>query len=206
MLQVTPCLESIMTGAAVVFATTLLTSTATAGKMPLESLNRFHAGLSITDSGSGVGGIMGLDSRMTRLIFVDIGGFYTPGDQQFDTTIERDTAEPTDWYTLRNGLYAAPGIRIPHRYQDGFNWDVVGRVGFAAVWIADESQHIIPDANALVYSEAAMLSGVDVLLRYDTFGVRMSGKAFAWKKYSPIARIETVSVRPQFTIEGVVQF
>lgn len=195
-----------MTVAAVALATTLLSSTATAGKMPLDSLNRVHAGLAITDNGSGLGGIVGLDSRLTRLIFVDIGGFYTPGDQQFDANLDGETSEPSEWYTLRNGLYAAPGLRIPHRYQDGFNWDVVGRLGFAALWISDESQHIIPQSAALVYSEAALLAGADVLLRYDAWGVRMSGKAFAWNKYSPVAGIETTTIRPQFTIEGVYQF
>lgn len=195
-----------MTVAAVALATTLLSSTATAGRMPLESLNRVHAGLAITDNGSGLGGVMGLDSRLTRLIFVDIGGFYTPGEQLYDPSIDPETSEPKEWYTLRNGLYAAPGLRIPHRYQDGFNWDVIGRMGFAAVWVSDESQHIIPQETALVYSEAALLAGADVLLRYDEWGVRMSGKAFAWNKYSPVARMESSTIRPQFTIEGVYQF
>jgi len=195
-----------MTVAAVALATTLLSSTATAGKMPLDSLNRVHAGLAITDNGSGLGGVVGLDSRLTRMIFVDLGGFYTPGDQQYDAGIDPETSAPKDWYTMRNGLYAAPGMRIPHRYQDGFNWDVVGRLGFAALWIADESQRIIPQTEALVYSEAALLAGADVLLRMDDFGVRMSGKAYGWNSYSPVARIETNVLRPQFTIEGVYQF
>jgi hypothetical protein len=195
-----------MTVTAVALFASLLSSTATAGRAPLESLNRVHAGLSITDNGSGVGGIAGLDSRLTRLIFVDIGGFVTPGNPSWDPSIDPDTSEPADWYTLRNGLYAAPGLRIPHRYQDGFNWDVVGRLGFAAVWVSDASQRIIPQEAALLYSEAALLGGADVLLRYDDVGLRLSGKAFAWNKYSPVARIESVTVRPQFTIEGVYQF
>ncbi len=195
-----------MSVAAVALATMLFSSTATAGRMPLDSLNRIHAGLAVTDNGSGLGGVIGLDSRLTRLIFVDLGGFYTPGDQQFDADIDPEVGSPSDWYTLRNGLYAAPGLRIPHRYQDGFNWDLIGRAGFAALWIADESQRIIPQTEALVYSEASLLLGADVLLRFDEWGVRMSGKAYGWHAYSPVAKIETNTVRPQFTIEGVYQF
>ena len=174
--------------------------------MPLESLNRVHAGLAITDNGSGIGGVLGMDSRLTRLVFVDLGGFYTPGDQQFDPGADPETQEPSEWYTLRNGLYAAPGIRIPHRYQEGFNWDVIGRAGFAALWIADESQRIIPQQDALLYSEAALLLGADVVFRFDKVGVRMSGKAYGWHTYSPVKQAESNTVRPQFTLEGVYQF
>ena len=195
-----------MTVTTVALAAALLGSTAHAGRMPLPSLNRLHGGLSITDSGSGLGGVVGMDSRLTRLIFVDLGGFYTPGNQQFDPGIDPEKEDPSQWYTLRNGLYAAPGLRIPHRYQDGFNWDVIGRAGFAALWIADESQRIIPEDDALVYSEAGALLGVDVLLRLDTIGVRMSGKAYGWHAYSPIKNAESNTIRPQFAIEGVYQF
>ncbi|HCH66062.1 MAG: hypothetical protein CL927_06545 [Deltaproteobacteria bacterium] len=195
-----------MTVSTVAFAAALLGSTANAGRMPLASLNRLHGGLAITDSASGLGGIVGMDSRLTRLVFVDLGGFFTPGDQKYDSSINPETQDPSEWYTLRSGLYAAPGLRIPHRYQDGFNWDVVGRAGFAALWIADESQRIIPDDEALVYSEAGLLLGADVLLRFDEIGVRMSGKAYGWHAYSPVKQAESNTIRPQFTIEGVYQF
>lgn len=195
-----------MTVSTIALAATLFGATAQAGRMPLDSLNRIHGGLAITDSGSGLGGVLGMDSRLTRLVFVDLGGFYTPGDQQFDADIDPETQDPSEWYTLRNGLYAAPGMRIPHRYQDGFNWDLIGRLGFAALWIADESQRIIPEDEALVYSEAAVLVGADVLLRFDAIGVRMSGKAYGWHAYSPVKQAESNTIRPQFTIEGVYQF
>ena len=195
-----------MTIAAVALAATLFSSTATAGRMPLESLNRVHGGLAITDNASGIGGVLGMDSRLTRLVFVDLGGFLTPGDQQFDASIDPETQDPKEWYTLRNGLYAAPGMRIPHRYKDGFNWDLIGRAGFAALWIADESQRIIPNTDALVYSEAALLVGADVLFRFDEVGIRLSGKAYGWQAYSPVKQTETSTIRPQFTVEGVYQF
>ena len=174
--------------------------------MPLESLNRLHGGLALTDNITGLGGVVGLDSRLTRLVFVDLGGFFTPGNQQFDPSVNPEQQEPKEWYTLRNGLYAAPGMRIPHRYKDGFNWDLIGRAGFAALWIADESQRIIPNDEALVYSEAALLLGADVLFRFDEIGVRLSGKAYGWQAYSPVKQAESSTIRPQFTLEGVYQF
>jgi hypothetical protein len=195
-----------MTITAVALAATFFSSTATAGRMPLESLNRIHGGLAITDNISGVGGVLGLDSRLTRLVFVDLGGFYTPGDQKYDPDTNPQEQDPQEWYTLRNGLYAAPGMRIPHRYKEGFNWDLIGRAGFAALWIADESQRIIPDTEALVYSEAAFLLGADVLVRFDELGIRLSGKAYGWQVYSPVKQDETGTIRPQFTVEGVYQF
>lgn len=195
-----------MTVAAVALATTLFSTTATAGRMPLDSLTRVHGGVAITDNGTGFGGTLGMDSRLTRLVFVDIGGFYTPGGEQYDPEIDPAKEDPSDWYTMRNGLYAAPGLRIPHRYQDGFNWDVVGRLGFAALWITDTSQRIIPESDALVFSEAALLAGADVLLRFDEIGVRLSGKAYGWRVYSAVANIENTTLRPQFAIEGVYQF
>lgn len=195
-----------MTITAVALAATLFSTTANAGRMPLESLNRIHGGLAITDNLTGVGGIVGMDSRLTRLVFVDLGGFFTPGNQQFDPRVDPEKQEAQEWYTLRNGLYAAPGMRIPHRYKDGFNWDLIGRAGFAALWVADESQRIIPNDEALVYSEASLLLGADVLFRFDDVGVRLSGKAYGWQAYSPVKQDESSTIRPQFTLEGVYQF
>jgi len=191
---------------AAALAATLASSPATAGRMPLDAQNRVHGGLSFTDSMSGIGGTLGMDSRLTRLIFVDLGAFYTGGMPEYNADVDLDNETPDDWYTLKHGLYAAPGLRIPHRYQDGINWDVVGRLGFAALWITDESQAIIPRTEALLYSEPALMSGVDVLVRYDKVGVRLSGKAFGWRTFSPVSNTESGFVRPQFSLEGVYQF
>lgn len=188
------------------FAATLLSTPATAGRMPMDSLNRVHAGVAVSDNATGLGAVGGMDSRLTRLIFVDIGGFWSGGAQSYDSEIDPDTQEPGDWYTMRHGLYAAPGLRIPHRYSDGLNWDVIGRAGFAALWISDVSQRRIPGEDALMYSEPALLLGADVLLRYDKVGVRMAAKGYGWRTYSPVANVESGVVRPQFTLEGVVQF
>lgn len=195
-----------MIAMATALAATLASSPATAGRMPLDAQNRIHAGLSITDNTSGIGGTLGMDSRLTRLIFVDLGAFYTGGVDDYNPNVDVKVEGPTDWYTVKHGLYAAPGLRIPHRYQEGINWDVVGRMGFAALWIADESQAIIPRTEALVYSEPALLSGVDVLLRYEQMGMRLSGKAYGWRTFSPVSNSESGFVRGQFSVEGVYQF
>ena len=194
----------IVTAAAL--AATLASAPAIAGRMPLDAQNRIHGGLSVTDSMTGIGGTLGMDSRLTRLIYVDLGVFYSGGIVDYNPDIDVDAENPTDWYTLKHGIYAAPGLRIPHRYQDGFNWDVVGRAGFAALWIADESQAIIPSTVALVYSEPSLLTGLDVLVRYEKVGVRMSAKAFGWRTFSPISNSESGFLRSQYAVEGVYQF
>lgn len=195
-----------MIATAAALAATLASSPATAGRMPLDAQNRVHGGLSLTDGLSGIGGTLGMDSRLTRLIFVDVGGFYSGGVPDYDPDVDLGSESPADWYTLKHGLYAAPGLRIPHRYQDGLNWDVVGRAGFAALWIADESQAIIPSTEALIYSEPSLLTGVDVLVRYEKIGLRLSGKAFGWRTFSPISNSESGFVRSQLAVEGVYQF
>ncbi len=191
---------------ALVISTSFLTTPAHAGRMPLDAQNRLHAGVSLTDTTLGAGGVFGMDSRLTRLVFVDIGVFYTPGNESYDPNIDARNDDPRDWYTLRHGIYAAPGLRIPHRYSDGINWDVVGRAGFAAVWVSDVSQSLIPADKAFVYSEPSLLVGADALIRWDHVGLRVSGKAYGWTTVSPVARTEVNVVRPQFTVEGVYQF
>lgn len=177
---------------------------AEARRMSLDPLNRMHAGLSVSDQFSGIGGTIGLDSRLTRLAFVDVGGFFSGGEPT-NTTFDA-TTEPSTWFELRHGVYVTPGLRIPHRYKDaGVNWDLIGRAGMGAIWAHDPSQ-ATSDGGPVHISAPSAVLGADALIRWDRIGIRVGGKAFGWRSYQPTVR-ETVGViRPQFAVEGVFQW
>lgn len=177
---------------------------AEARRMSLDPLNRIHAGFSMADNFTAMGGTLGFDSRLTRLAFVDIGGFFS-GTEVAQETVDLGS-DPKSWFELRHGIYVTPGLRVPHRYQDeGFNWDIIGRAGMGAIWAHDPSQ-TTEDGRMVHISEPAMVAGADALLRWNKIGLRFSGKAFGWRSYQPVADDTVGVVRPQFAVEGVFQW
>lgn len=174
-----------------------ISSSAWAWVMPLDPQNRVHTGLSLTDSALAPGVIVGLDSRMTRLIFVDVGGFGTLTEP---IDIDPDGVEPAELITLRHGLTVTPGLRIPHRYGEGWNWDLTLRGGFGAVWATDAS-----DDNS-TQVDPALLTGADLLLRKGALGVRTTGRVFGFKPFTKDNREEIPMIRPQFAVEFVYQW
>ena len=182
-----------------------LSGPASAAKMPMEPQNRAHLGVSLLDGSSAYGLSGGLDSRLTRFVYVDVGGFMTA----FSPELSAPSAEETvtsDWVRMRHSLWAAPGVRIPHRYGEGINWDVFFRAGFGVVW----SEDLSADSDWL--ANAAGLGGIDLLLRKDRVGLRASGKVFGYRPYPAVAYRESwtadeLSVfSPQLAIEGVYQW
>ncbi|MFM2244889.1 MAG: hypothetical protein RL071_963 [Pseudomonadota bacterium] len=190
--------------AAALIAGVLAAPAAWAGRPPMDPLNRLHAGLSVADGTENVGFQVGFDSRLTRVVHVDAGMFLSV-DEAVQDKVDPLVDDPKDFYSLRHGVFVAPGARIPHRYGDGFNWDLIGRGGFAVIWAADSSQQDQNDQMVTV-SEPALLLGADLLLRYDRVGLNLSGKAFGFHTYAPAARVETGAVRPQVAAELVFQF
>lgn len=179
-------------------------SAALAGRVPMDPLNRIHVGFSAADGATNMGVMAGLDSRLTRLIHVD-AGLFVSADPAEKLSINPRTADPKTFYSLRHGVYVTPGLRVPHRYGDGFNWDFIGRGGFGVIWAADSSQEQ-QSADVLTVSEAALCVGADLLLRYDKVGVRFSGKGFGFQTYAPAARQQVAVIRPQVGVELMYQF
>ena len=171
---------------------------ASAWIMPLDPQNRLHGGLSLTDSNLAQGFTIGLDSRMTRLVFVDVGGF---GSISPTPEVDADEIEdPTDLVTLRHGLTVTPGVRIPHRYGEGFNWDLTFRGGFGAIWAEDAS------STGPLQVDPALLTGADLLLRHGPLGLRASGRVFGFKTFTKKTKNETPVARPQYAVELVYQW
>ncbi len=173
----------------------LLGAPAMARGPALEPLNRVHAGLSMTEA-PGVG--MGFDSRMTNLIYIDLGAFMSTGDAVAETTVpDKDGANT---WLLRHGLYLAPGLRLPHKQAEKVQWDLFFRGGFSGVWAADAAS----DYDSV--SNLGLFGGSEVLVKTGSVGLRLSGKVFYFKPYSKYRQVEVAVVRPQYGAEAVYQF
>lgn len=179
-----------------------MSSPSLAARMALEPQNRMHAGVSMVDLDA-FGVSAGLDSRLTRFVSIDVGGFVslspsTPKDPDGDTIAEV--------ISTRHGLWVAPGVRIPHQYGDGLIWDVFVRGGFGALWAQDFS-----DIDTFVTNPGGLV-GLDLLLRKDQVGVRISDKVFAYRAMPKVAILESWPVQDrgilsnQLAVEFVYQW
>lgn len=173
--------------------------------MPLDPQTRLHMGLSLNNGVESKGITGGMDSRLSRFISIDVSGFIS-ASETFTLTPDESDSTVSDWVTLRHGLYAAPGIRVPHRYGEGLVWDLFFRVGFGSVWSQDASN----EYDWLF--DAALLGGVDALVRQGPIGVRVAAKGFFYKTYPNIAWTknwsgsELLVMSPQVTVEALYQF
>lgn len=173
---------------------------AEARRVPLDPQNRLHVGLSIADFGTmGIGG--GLDSRLTRVISVDAGGYLSPGAPSGDLPTSDPADDPHEWFSLRHSLYVTPGFRVPHRYKGQLTWDLYGRVGFGVVWADDAAA-----TDDVILINPAFIGGGELLLRKDSVGLRFTGKANHFRAYSTSAKDEIALTRPQWGAEVVYQW
>jgi hypothetical protein len=160
----------------------------------LDPLNRITAGMSWSDGSPGIS--FGLDSRLTQIVYVNIGAFSSLGDREYAPTEDEDS-----WLSLRSGIWAAPGFRWPHRYNaEGMNWDLIVRGGFGCVI----SEDAFGEDWWLV--DPATLAGADYLIRFDEYGIRATGKYFFYQPYLPEAKQKVPVSRPQLSIEAFYQW
>ncbi len=179
--------------------------TAHARRLALDPENRIHLGAALTDSGS-FGVIGGLDSRLTRLLYVDIGGFVSPIPLPDDIAPVSDSGR--DFIFLRHGLYVAPGLRVPHRQPASFQWDLTGRAGFGAVWSNDvhPDNTTLPNERYEIEATPALLGGVEGLIRKDAVGVKLSARGYLFRPFSQYEGADLVLVRPQYLAELIYQW
>lgn len=178
---------------------------ARAETMALDPQNRAHVGVSVIPGPSGVGIVGGLDSRLTRVVALDFGGFASPlalaeglegGDDFGETTL------------LRHGIYVTPGLRIPHPQPKNWAWEVFARGGGGVVWTANVSEDVpvTSDTRYAVEPDLAGTLGADALVRTGRFGVRASGKAWLFEVLQPSPVDTFVVVRTQFGVEALLQW
>jgi hypothetical protein len=169
----------------------------------LEPMNRLHLGASFVESPNPVGLTIGFDSRLTRLAFVDAGGFGSLGDPH-EAELEEAPA-PEDAMRLRHGIYIAPGIRVPHVQPQAFGFDLLPRGGMAAVWLADLDSDGSNGRNP--YStEVAGFVGLDLSVQKGPVGIRASYRHLFCSPYIPARRENMRMNTPMFTAEAQYQF
>lgn len=178
---------------------------AQARRLALEPENRIHLGAALTDSTS-LGVFGGLDSRLTRVVYVDVGGFVSPIPLADD--IVPATDDGRDYIFLRHGIYVGPGLRLPHRQPASFQWDVTGRLGFAAVWSNDvhPDNSTTPNERFEIEADPALLGGIEGLIRKDSVGLKLSARGYLFRPFSQFEGLDLVLLRPQYIAEFVYQW
>ena len=161
----------------------------------LQPLNRLSAGGSYADSSFGLG--MSFESRLTQIIYVNIGAFRSLSEAEYEGDELRDKIK------LRHGVWAAPGIRLPHRYKkskNAINWDLFLRTGFGCFFndLADK-----PDAFNM---EPGALVGADLLLLWRDVGIRISGKSVFQNAYVSTEDQSLLLISPLLNIDFYSQF
>lgn len=164
---------------------------------------QLHLGASFTDGLPGLGVTGGMDARLTRFVFVDIGGVVGP--IQPTAREHGEDAVGGDYFLMRHAVYFAPGLRLPHKSAESFQWDVIGRVGPAVVWNFYDG----PSVNQLEVTEvdAAGFVGVDVNLRSRAgVGGRLAAKAFGAFPHSLATNAAVFAWAPHVSAELLYQF
>ncbi|MEC7987386.1 MAG: hypothetical protein VX278_19615 [Myxococcota bacterium] len=172
------------------FFTSFFLSTASAQSFYVRPQIRVGVGGAWTDESLGIS--VSMDTRMTQIIYISVGGFRSLQEAEI-TALEDDIQS---WTKLRSGIWAAPGLRFPHRYKKGaLNWDFLLRAGFACVF-SDLAEN-----EDWTLMEPAALGGGDLIIFKDQFAMTLSGKMFAYNPYIREFREKAVIYRPQLTIE-----
>ena len=169
----------------------MLSPDAHAQAVALDSLVRVHGGVSFVRPVAVPGVMVGMDTRLTRLMAVDVVGFYSPLEP--DAWSISPDAEIENLFRLRHGVLMAPGIRIPHGQPQFLSWDLIFRGGVGAIWLADLSgmESVQDDYRSLAVPTG--LLGADLGLHPQTFGIRLAFRQFFLSPFSWEER-ETVNV------------
>lgn len=180
---------------------------ALAADVGLDPQNRLHLGVNLVEGPSPVGIAGGFDSRLTRLVSVDIGAFASPVPIAEDVELG-EVADYPGYLRLRHGVYVAPGVRIPHPQPRTVSYDFFGRVGAGVVWTANLSPDVsgFDTSNYSVLPAPAALAGADALVRVGRFGARVSGKAWMYSAVRAAPQDQYFMLRAQGSIEGLFQW
>jgi hypothetical protein len=182
-----------------------LAPTAHAAGNVMEPRVRAHAGGFVTQGPAGIGVTGGLESRLSRMIYVDLGALYNPVNITTANDLDgTTTAEP---FLLRHVLYLTPGLRIPHRQPEGFRWDVNFRVGPGVLWSAYVGDSLNPEKILdEMEADVALITGADLGVLVGKYGVRLSGRFVAARPYHKGTQLETRFYAPVGLLEGFYQF
>lgn len=172
----------------VALCTALLSDAHARRGLPTAANNRAHAGVAWTPGS--VTTMAGFDSRMTVNMSMDVGGFISFTEPTLPLQKEGTLGFDNPW-VLRHGLFVLPGLRVPHRNRADLKWDAIIKGGFGPVWLADSASRYELRINP------ALVSGIDLMLRYGVWGIRMENRVWYMKPFSKYEKVEVLTVRPQ---------
>jgi hypothetical protein len=173
--------------------------------MALDPQTRVHAGVVRTLGSDGTAVTGGFEARLTRVVAIDIGAFYSPGaiDPAF---VDGGYALPTS-AVLRHGVYLAPGVRLPHAQPRAWAWEAFVRAGGGVAWATDVNAEAVEAAGSLdPRASMAGCVGADVLARVGVFGARVSGKAWMFDTTQAFPARDFLVTRTQVGVEALVQW
>lgn len=184
----------------------LLAGEASASQTALDPQTRLHVGFSVVPSPGGVGLTAGFDSRLTRILAIDVGAFASP--MRLPDGIAPTAGTRPDFVLLRHGIHVMPGFRIPHQQPRTWAWEVFLRGGAGVAWAADLSPEaaITGDTTYAVDPKISGIGGGDLLVRFGAVGLRASGKAWMFEVLDPSPLKAYVAVRSQFGVEFLFQW
>lgn len=174
--------------------------------LAMEPLSRVTVGASWMGGPSPIGLSSAFESRITRVLSAEFGGFLSP--IPMSPGLELELTSEDDAFYLRHGLYGDLGFRIPHHQPKGFAWELQFRGGTGVVWSAHVSQDMLitDDTNYEITPSLAAMGGGDLLLRFGRFGFRVGGKAWAFGVVDQRELQTQFITRPQISLEALVQW
>lgn len=190
---------------AVVFASLLFSlPAAEATQSNLNPRVRVHGGAVVSEGPTPVGFTVGVDSRASRFIYLDIGGFMNPFNP-ITNDLDRDTLRSP--HLLQHGIYALPGIRIPHRQPKAFSWDITFRTGFGLLWTTFAGTKTNPSYGSQPSDADVMTAaGVDLGIRRGSLGIRAAGRVLIAWPHDYATQSDPFFWAPQVALEGLYQF
>lgn len=174
--------------------------------MALDPLNRVMLGATWVGGPSPVGFSGSFESRTTRILAAELGGFVTPFPME--PGLGEDAARDVDLFYLRHGIFGDLGFRIPHHQPKGFAWEFHFRLGTGVVWNAHVSNDalVTDNTNYDVAPSVAALGGGDFLIRFGHYGARVAGKAWAFNVVDQREITSEFKISPQISLEALVQW
>lgn len=176
---------------------------AVAGTMPTQ--NRLHLGVSGVEGPSPLGLTGGLDSRLTRFVYVDAGGFRAL--LPLEDGLDLPSLDPGDAFIVRHGLFLSPGVRIPHVQPKSFTYDLLIRGGVAALWLAnlDPEVSTFDESTYGSTTVASGFAGLELHAQVGHFGTRLGYRHYFAAPYYEAIMASTLLASGQVSLEAVYQ-
>jgi hypothetical protein len=177
---------------------------AEAGSSNLNPRVRVHAGAALSEGPAPVGYTAGIDARASRFIYMNLAAFFNPTNPLSGDLNREELRAP---HLIRHGIYALPGIRIPHRQPKAFSWDITFRGGFGILWTSYAGDKTNSSYGSQPLDADVMTAaGVDLGIRRGAVGLRLAARTFFAWPHDHASHTDPFFWAPQVSVEGLYQF